>query len=112
MNFWKIIKSNLLDRFGNIVEGDICEELAEIPWNYKRYVSIDGCLNSYYIIKNTKRFFLFKHLSWFDKTYYTVFTNIKIGESFLKFDTKFNYAIESQINLHNEAEIYKRYKNQ
>lgn len=31
MNFWKIIKSNLLDRFGNIVEGDISEELAEIP---------------------------------------------------------------------------------
>lgn len=94
------VKQALLSNAGEWIDTDnTIEEIKELPSNYvKTYESKDV---NYVIIENTERLGICSllGLDWFDKSYYTVFTDFVFNDECVSFDTKTLDCMHSQIDL-------------
>ena len=98
----QIIKSVLLDRTGSIVECEDTEkEFNELKSNYIFTSTNGNKLYQYHIVKHTWRSSLCNKLNIrkFDKTTYTIITNILYNNEYIKFETQFLICIDKQIDL-------------
>lgn len=94
------VKQKLLSNSGEWIDTDnVIEEIKELPSNYVRTYDSKGV--NYIIVENTERLGICNllGLDWFDKSYYTVFTDFVFNDEIVSFDTKTLDCIHSQIDL-------------
>ena len=98
---YQIVKRNLLDRYDNVIDGDINEEFNKLPSKYIRTCNCGNDEYHYYIIQNTNRINLFNwlNISLFDKITYTIITHLDNSAN-VKFNTDKLICIGAQINFH------------
>ena len=101
----KIIKSALFDRNGGVVECEnIQKEFNELKSNYIFTSKSGNRIYKYHIIRHTWRspFCNKLNIKRFDKTTYTIITNLKFNGEYIKFDTDNLICMSSQIDFHLE----------
>ena len=99
----QIIKSVLFDRTGNAIECENLEkEFNELKSNYIFTSKSGNRLYKYHVVRHTWRspFCNKLNIKKFDKTTYTVVTNIKHHNKYIKFETETLMCMGSQIDLH------------